>query len=165
MTSSHLDAIRTRSRNASDGPWSVRRIPNSFPSHAGDRYTHPCVRGFRVPRRIYEVASQQVEADAEFIAHARQDIPALLDELDQLRATLQDCQKTLVELIARQEPAPVQDLARIEQFLAEEDSRWGDRPERVVKGRRLYLTTPPMRPRSTAAVITLTPDPSRKANR
>ena len=60
MTSSQLDAIRARVRHASDGPWSVRRIPNSFPSQAGDRYTHPCVRGFRVPRRIYDLAWQQV---------------------------------------------------------------------------------------------------------
>lgn len=155
MTSSHLEAIRVRSKNASDGPWSVRRIPNSFPSHAGDRYTHPCVRGFRVPRRIYDLAWQQVEADAEFIANARGDIPALLDEVERLRTTLQECQRGLRELLRRREPAAPHDLARIEQYLAEEDSRWEDAPEKVVKGRRLHMNAPKIRPREPATIITM----------
>ena len=155
MTSTQLDAIRTRTKNASDGPWSVRRIPNSFPSQAGDRYTHPCVRGFRVPRRIYDLAWQQVEADAEFIANARNDIPTLIEEVDQMRTTLQECQKAIAELLRRNEPASTHDLARIEQFLAEEDSRWEDGPEKVVKGRRLYMTVPPMRPREGGGIITV----------
>src|SRR4029434_2505485 len=103
MTSSQLDAIRARVRHASDGPWSVRRIPNGFPSQAGDRFTHPCVRGFRVPRRIYDLAWQQVEADAEFIAHARNDIPILIEEIEHLRSTLLECQTALAELRQNEE--------------------------------------------------------------
>jgi hypothetical protein len=156
MTSSQLEAIRARSKNASDAPWSVRRIPNSFPSQAGDRYTHPCVRGFRVPRRIYDLAWSQVEADAEFIANARTDVPALLDEIERLRTTLHECQRGLRELLRRREPASPHDLARIEQYLAEEDSRWEDAPERVVKGRRLHMTPPAFRPREQATIIAMT---------
>src|SRR4051812_2118842 len=121
MTSHQLDAIRTRTKHASDGPWSVRRIPNSYPSHSGDRYTHPCVRGFRVPRRIYDLAWQQIESDADFIAHARQDVPALVAEVEDLRSALQECQSALRELLRRREPASAQDLARIEKFVAERE--------------------------------------------
>jgi hypothetical protein len=162
MTSSQLDAIRTRTKNASDGPWSVRRIPNSFPSQAGDRYTHPCVRGFRVPRRIYDLAWQQVEADAEFIAHSRHDIPGLLEEVDHLRTTLQECQRAIGELLRRNEPASPHDLARIEQFLAEEDSRWEDAPEKMVKGRRLYMSVPQIRPREPRTVVAMPDADARK---
>jgi hypothetical protein len=108
-----------------------------------------------VPRRIYDLAWQQVEADAEFIAAARSDVPALIDEIDQLRSTLQECQKAVGELLQRNEPASTQDLARIEQFLAEEDSKWEDRSEKVVKGRRLYMSVPQMRPRETGSVVTM----------
>jgi hypothetical protein len=159
MTSTQLEAIRARMKNASDGPWSVRRIPNSFPSQAGDRYTHPCVRGFRVPRRIYDLAWQQVEADAEFIANSRADVPTLIEEIEHMRATLQECQKAVGELLGRNEPASTHDLARVEQFLAEEESRWDDASEKVVKGRRLYMSVPPMRPRETTAVITVPQTP------
>jgi len=154
MTSPQLEAIRTRMKNASDGPWSVRRIPNTFASQAGDRYTHPCVRGFRVPRRIYDLAWQQVEADAEFIAHARNDIPMLLEEIEHLRSTLLECQTALAELIERDEPVAMHDVARIEQFLADEDARWGDEPEKLVRTRRLYMSAPTLRPRETVTPIT-----------
>jgi hypothetical protein len=157
MTASQLEAIRARMKSASDGPWSVRRIPNSFPSQAGDRYTHPCVRGFRVPRRIYDLAWQQVEADAEFIAHARNDMPALIEELEHMRSTLQECQRALGELVGRNEPADTQDLARVEQFLAEADARWEDAPDKTVRGRRLYMSTPPMRPRTVPSANTVVP--------
>jgi hypothetical protein len=153
MTSAQLEAIRTRMKNASDGPWSVRRIPNTFASQAGDRYTHPCVRGFRVPRRIYDLAWQQVEADAEFIAHARHDIPALIEEIEHLRSTLLECQTALTELLRRNEPVSPQDLATIEQFIADEDARWGDEPEKLVKARRLYMSVPTIRPRETVTPI------------
>jgi hypothetical protein len=153
MTASQLEAIRTRARHASDGPWSVRRIPNSFPSQAGDRYTHPCVRGFRVPRRIYDLAWQQVEADAEFMANCRTDIPALIEEVDSLRTALKECQRAIEELLERGEAASVNDLARIEQYLAEEDSGWEDSNEKIVRGRRLYMSPPQLPPRASATVL------------
>jgi hypothetical protein len=155
MTSAQLEAIRTRMKNASDGPWSVRRIPNTFASHAGDRYTHPCVRGFRVPRRIYDLAWQQVEADAEFIAHARNDIPVLLEEIEHLRSTLLECQTALAELLQRDEPVSPRDVARIEQFIADEDTRWGDEPEKLVRARRLYMSVPTIRPREAVTPISV----------
>src|SRR4029434_2597629 len=162
MTSSQLDAIRARVRHASDGPWSVRRIPNGFPSQAGDRFTHPCVRGFRVPRRIYDLAWQQVESDAEFIANARHDVPALIDEVDRLRSALQECQDAVVELLQRNDPVSVNDLARVERFLAQTDSKWEDGAEEGGEGRRLYMSIPQLRPRESATIVEIPKGEARK---
>jgi len=99
MTQSELDDIRARLRKAATGTWTVRRVPNLWRSNAGDGRTHPSVRGFRVPKRMYEIATEQVEADATFMAHARQDVSALLAEFDGTRAILHDVQMALRELM------------------------------------------------------------------
>jgi hypothetical protein len=147
MTHAELQAIRARLNSASDGPWSVRRIPNSYDSQAGDRYTHPCVRGFRVPRRLYDLAWQQVEADAEFMASARQDIPNLVAEVEHVRSTLKECREALDELLQRGEPFSVEDLSRVERYLAEEDAQWDGGQKKLGEVRRLYVTQPPLRPK------------------
>jgi hypothetical protein len=98
MTSSELHAIRKRLRKASSGPWTVKRVSNLWTSGVGDRRTHPSVRGFRVPKRLYEIAPEQVERDAAFMADARQDLPALLNEFDRLRALLHDVHTTLSDV-------------------------------------------------------------------
>jgi hypothetical protein len=162
MTASQLEAIRARARHASDGPWSVRRIPNSFPSQAGDRHTHPCVRGFRVPRRIYDLAWQQVEADAEFIASARVDVPALVDEIDTLRAALKECQRAIGELVERGDSASTEELARIAEYLAVEDSDWDKGVDKFARGRRLYMSQPQLPPRGTATILELPTGSSRR---
>lgn len=90
MTSLELEVIRTRTGAASPGPWPVRRLENRYPSAIGDGRTYPCVRGFRVPKTLYALAWQKVEADAEFMAHAREDIPALMQDVVRLRALLAD---------------------------------------------------------------------------
>ena len=41
---------------------------------------------------MYELAAKQVEADAEFMARARQDIPALIAEFDRLRDAVHKAQ-------------------------------------------------------------------------
>jgi hypothetical protein len=138
---------------ASDGPWFVRRIPNSYESQAGDLHTHPCVRGFRVPRRLYNLAWQQCEADAEFMAAARQDVPKLLDEVQHVRSSLRQCWRTLEEL-ARRGTVDANDLTEMARFLSEEHGSWvtADEP-RPADVRRLHLTQVPMRPRSAVAAV------------
>jgi hypothetical protein len=103
MTQTELDEIRARLRKASSGAWAVKRLPNLWRSNAGDGRTHPSVRAFRVPKRMYEIASTQVEADAAFMAHARQDVSALLAEFDATRATLRDVRAALRELVESEE--------------------------------------------------------------
>jgi hypothetical protein len=150
MTALELQDIRTRVRAASAGPWSVQRIPNSFDSQAGDKFTHPCVRGFRVPRRLYNLAWQQVEADAEFISCARQDVPTLIDEIDHMRSVVEETRVALAELIERQDAVTRDELSRIEEFVAAEAARWDDGQK--AKARKLHVTQAPMRPKDPAAV-------------
>jgi len=114
MTDSELHAIRMRLRKASSGPWTVKRIQNLWPSEAGDGRSHPSVRGFRVPKRMYEMVPAQVERDAAFMADARQDLPALLNEFDRLRAILHDVHTALSDLSKRENSSGARaDLQRI----------------------------------------------------
>ena len=147
MTSAELQAIRARLEKASDGPWTVKRIPNSYESAAGDRFTHPCVRGFRAPRRLYNLAWEQCEADAEFMASARQDVPGLLTEVEQLRGALQECRAAIHDLMRLRAPVSPDDLSAIEQFLAEEEAQWEGVQKKSAQARRLYVTQVPMRPK------------------
>src|SRR5688572_7667341 len=162
MTAEELQAIRARIEGASDGPWSVRRIPNSYESEAGDKHTHPCVRGFRVPRRLYNLAWQQCEADAEFMAQARQDVPNLIAEIEHLRSTLRDCHAALDEMINNKSVCP-DDLSRVTQFLAEEDAQWEGGQKKLREVRKLYMTPAPMRAKEAGAATPLATK-SRKAS-
>lgn len=70
-----LDAIKARTDAATPGPWI-----------AGGAFTHPwevCIAAHLPFVELIHTA--QGGADAEFIAHARQDVPALLAEAKRLR--------------------------------------------------------------------------------
>ena len=82
MTRDELDAIRQRVEAATPGPWAV-----SSPSSG---------HGVTVGHRMILYATIELALpDAEFIAHARSDIPALLDEIALLRQQLKDAYTTL----------------------------------------------------------------------
>ena len=123
MTQAQLADIRTRLRKASTGTWGVKRIQNLWRSNAGDRRTHPCVKAFRVPKRIYEIATEQVEADATFMGHARQDVSELLAEFDAMRATLHDVRMALRELMKSEEIDP-RNLEQIVSRLSAMSAGW-----------------------------------------
>src|SRR4029077_21070181 len=95
-------------------------------SLVGDRRTHPCVRGFRVPRRLYDLAHQQFEADAEFMAVSRADVPALIEEVDLLRSAILECRSAIVELLQRPEDVSSDLMAKLREFLEGEEARWED---------------------------------------
>lgn len=77
----NLEAIREREQKATEGPWGHSR--EDMLSYLGDgtqvSYIYP--RGLST--RI-QVATESPVEDAQFIAHARQDIPALLDYCEEL---------------------------------------------------------------------------------
>lgn len=102
-TADRLAEIRARAERATEGPWvqlppweTVPATTPSIISPNGD-----------IADRI------EAEADAEFIAHAREDVPYLLDEVERLRADL----SRLDESHARQAAT----LARVRERLAEYD--------------------------------------------
>lgn len=89
-TTLDLDAIRQRAEAACPGPWkayngnegSVDYGP--FWAVANAAFHNPPADD-DTPWIAVEI-HVGLQADAEFIAHARQDIPALLTEIDRLRA-------------------------------------------------------------------------------
>ena len=148
MTSAELQTIRTRVAGVSPGPWEVRRMPNSYASLVGDRRTHPCVRGFRVPRRLYDLAHQQFEADAEFMALSRLDVPAFIEEVDLLRSAIQECRAAIADLLECPQDVSADAMAKVKEFLEAEEARWVDGQ---VRTRKLYLAQPTLAPRVARA--------------
>ena len=71
-----LKAIKTRYEAATPGPW----VPEHY--SLDDWEIIPVARG-----QDYGICGQ---SDAEFIAHAREDIPALIVEIERLRDALHD---------------------------------------------------------------------------
>lgn len=71
----NTDAIRRRMDEATPGPWAR----HGADVHAGDQ---PLFRG----RDGSSEVRRQADRDAEFVAHAREDIAALLDAMDRSTA-------------------------------------------------------------------------------
>ena len=84
MTDIDLAAIRQRVEKATEGPWNTgfdyeRNDPTVItPGHIEHTIDYTLTEG----------GLEHGKADAEFIAHAREDVPALLDEIDRLRKDL-----------------------------------------------------------------------------
>ena len=79
MAQERLDAIQRRVGSAAEGPWAHWRGWNQWDN---------CIKS-DTDEGMYTVAEVISEAgDAQFIAHARTDIPALLAEVERLRAAL-----------------------------------------------------------------------------
>jgi hypothetical protein len=75
LTDEQLAEIRKRAEAATDGPWTV-----SFP-------------GAKVIN-AYGIGVDNFDEDAEFIAHAREDVPKLLAEIGRLKEALVDIADT-----------------------------------------------------------------------
>ncbi len=106
MTDQELSEIERRASVASPGPWRPQSHRDSPPGRI-EPLTQPVVRGpapLGGSRRIAGVGCgnnaswrrgrptpqrEQEEADAAFIAAAREDVPALLAEVRRLRAELE----------------------------------------------------------------------------
>ena len=143
MTSNTLQTIRSREKGATNGPWRVDRMLNLASSTAGDKRTYPAVRGFRAPRKLYELAWEQLELDAAFMAHAREDVPSLLDEVEHLRRVLKRCKETVSNTDPSAPDAAVQISAAIDAIVSAEEGRW-DGPVPTVT-RKLVLPRIEMR--------------------
>lgn len=103
MSELDLDAIKARANAASSGPWSAIELPPN------EHYDRPA---FWVDAGYDEASGTTSKtvadclwsmADAEFIAHARQDVGALLAEVKRLRAVEQRMRDLVTRLRAKDE--------------------------------------------------------------
>lgn len=92
MTDEELAAIEARANAATPGPWR-----DEGPDERRPRYPHDAIVGpaedCGIPAMIAKARgfyhSAEVEtANSQFIAHAREDVPALVAEVRRLRAEL-----------------------------------------------------------------------------
>jgi hypothetical protein len=124
MTETRLEQIRARERIASPGPWRVVRMPNVYPSPAGDGHTHPALRGLRAAKRLYDRAWEQVEQDMAFMAGARQDVPELLTEVAHLRQQLLQLKRQLKAAAVAAPAGIAEDLDDLCRAIDAEEHRW-----------------------------------------
>jgi hypothetical protein len=79
--------IRTRAEAATPGPWSTHEDwPGRVFSDGNPNYLH-----------IARTTGWNAEANERFISHARDDVPALLAEIDRLRARVTELERPAVE--------------------------------------------------------------------
>lgn len=82
MNSEQLNAIKERAEKATPGPWELDTDDNGIWNEGGRNY----------------LGSVNLSiTDAEFIAHAREDIPQLVAEVERLQKRLSECESLLSE--------------------------------------------------------------------
>lgn len=98
----NIPEIRARCEAATEGPWETRPIDDCDPP--GYRYNVYSVDnggGWQICSLAggtdsHELADDiEEQANADFIAAAKQDIPALCDHIDKLQSELSDAHKAL----------------------------------------------------------------------
>ena len=101
MTEERLAEIMEREKSATQGPWKAGKddFTKNIIQAAKDRGTIIVQR--RDDHNMFwnsYIPIAQTFADADFIAHAREDIPALLAEVERLRAENEVLGKSLEDL-------------------------------------------------------------------
>lgn len=87
MTTPDIEAIKKRTEAATEGPWKTHLVDDtSIVTEDGTDVCTTCDSTQAEREDGYNVEYERMEADAQFIAHARSDIPALLSYIDTLKA-------------------------------------------------------------------------------
>lgn len=130
MSDERLAEIRARAAHATPGPW---KCWNAFNLNyaMGDRRGQPsrdvamarlgpdASVGVGVTSTIAHGDIRMLSDDAEFIAHAREDIPALLAEVERMRAR-EEAVMTFAEFVAGQRPEWIRDDSMLRRRMVEE---------------------------------------------
>jgi len=96
LTQGQLEAIRQRAENATPGPWILspeKCGPDGQGVYEAESFGHICEVGDPYPR-----GNNRPQENMEFIAHARTDIPLLLDHIAELEAELARLKDALIEV-------------------------------------------------------------------
>lgn len=97
MTEERIAEIRGREKAATQGPW---RAHKSFEVIYGQKSGCDSTIVCALESEDFMYSKERdMQANAAFIAHAREDIPALLDEVERLRAENQVLEKALEDLL------------------------------------------------------------------
>ena len=104
-----LDAIRARAEAASEGPWECNAYHVFMDGRAQVRIAHPGRPGV--------LMGTMLGSDAEFIAHARTDIPALLARIAELEAADTENRRIFAKYVGELHTA----LLDVEQLTFERD--------------------------------------------
>ena len=88
MTPEELKAIENRCNKATPGPWTTDRPTKPSDPDEFSRWVAICGLGGRTGVFADPPGGQSPWNDAQFIAHAREDIPALLDYIKELEARI-----------------------------------------------------------------------------
>lgn len=152
MTEKELKAIKARADTATPGPWysfdtdddvhmSALGVASmdfepwfAMPDH-GNGHEHVVAMTLIQSPRFACHASGKWAEDAEFIAHARTDIPALLAEIDQLKRQLTDYTAALQFVVDMPFGAPLAS-ARCQGMARATLKKWQPTPRPGVGGRR-----------------------------
>jgi hypothetical protein len=112
LTDEELEAIRQRADATTPGPWFVRYLDDDYaanlvavstvddPGDEGPRWPdfdgRDLIAGTLVQHPIPYVGIEDTRWDenAQFIAHARTDVPRLLDEIHDLRRLVEELQQS-----------------------------------------------------------------------
>lgn len=90
LTKQQIEAIRKRAEAATEGPWEVEVLGESDEVYVFGKDGDTCVYCIEFPYcKAIDVNN------AKFIAHAREDIPKLLAEIDRLRSQLAENEEVL----------------------------------------------------------------------
>lgn len=82
-----LEAIKTREQAATPGPWIATDLDESGFRYVGDeKEMHPAWWVSQAMQLGNGECASMLEADAQFIAHAREDIPVLLTQVEWWKA-------------------------------------------------------------------------------
>lgn len=89
LTNEEITQIRERAEKATEGPWQYNGIGGVFSAHAVSyHYAWKNTKEICSLNDGEYIENQNEENDANFIAHAREDIPKLLAEIERLRELL-----------------------------------------------------------------------------
>lgn len=86
MTNEDIAGIEARANAASPGPWDERRIGRLGNGDGESQHEQLCTPDDIGVIMLEHDGSDEGNANAEFIAHARADIPRLIAEVRRLRA-------------------------------------------------------------------------------
>src|SRR5690625_5427735 len=89
LLNEELSEIRERAEKATEGKWYYEIDGDLYSEKARERVMYPYLTAESIP---YIKVSKE---DAAFIAHAREDIPKLLAEVDRLNKIIEECGKDL----------------------------------------------------------------------